>query len=156
MRSTVWTTISLIPAALNDRLAVPWPEHHRMKRWEGAWQNRPLWQQRFSRMLHFTQGSSVTEHLLQLPNSSTKHCCIPGAQGKKHLITDIYPTSQSHKYPISTGLAKQQILNSDQHPWDKIAQSSKSTQRKSLKAHVKTSHFRAQKKLTYKCQKGNE
>lgn len=90
------------------------------------------------------------------PKIIHKHCCIPGAQGIKHLITDIYPTSQSHKYPISIDLAKQQILNSDQYPWDKIAQPSKSTQGKSLKAHVKTSNFRALKKLTYKCQKGNE
>lgn len=90
------------------------------------------------------------------PKIIHKHCCIPEAYGINHLITDIYPTSQSHKYPISTGLAKQQILNSDQYPWDKIAQPSKSTPRKSLKAHVKTSNFRALKKLTYKCQKGNE
>lgn len=66
---------------------------------------------------------------------------------KAPFFTDIYPTSQFNKYPISTGLAKQQILISGQYPRDKIAQPSKEIQGKSLKAHVKSSNFRALKKL---------
>lgn len=105
------------------------------------------WKQRFSQMLHFTHGSSVTGYLLQLPKSSTKWCSIPGAWRTKHLITAIYPTSQSHKYPSSTGLDKQQIQNSESYWWDKIIHPSKSIQRNSIKAHIKSSNFRTLKKL---------
>lgn len=105
------------------------------------------WEQRFPRMLHFTHGSSVTEDLLQLPKSSTKWCSIPGAWRTKHLITAIYPTSQSHKHPSSTGLDKQQIQNSEWYWWDKIIHPSKSIQWNSIKAHIKSSNFRTLKKL---------
>jgi len=98
-------------------------------------------------MLHFTHGSSVTEDLLQMPKSPTKQCSIPGTQKTKHLIAALHPTSQSHKHQSSTGLAKQQIQNSEQYRWDKTAHSSKSIQGNSIQGHVKSSNFRTLKKL---------